>query len=190
MKISEWKEKLPGLLKNTKLLLVIGFAGIALIALSDFLPKAKAPAAVSTSTQGTDLSAEETVSSLEARLEKMLSSIDGAGDCKVMISLRDMGEYIYDKDVKQSEDSAKTYDSGSVASEKDTKSAETTGVIVDNAQNSGKQALLKSRTQPQISGVAVVCPGGGDIKVVDSIVRTITAVFGVPSNRVFVAQSK
>ena len=43
---------------------------------------------------------------------------------------------------------------------------------------------------PNICGVAVVCTGGGDPAVAKELVNLISSAYGVPSNKIYVAEGK
>jgi stage III sporulation protein AG len=51
-----------------------------------------------------------------------------------------------------------------------------------------KQALVKKIIKPQINGVAVVCEGGGDIKINERIIKTVATALGISSSKIIVEQ--
>ncbi len=87
-------EKISGLLKNekaVKIFVLLGFAIIVLIFLSEiFWKNPEAPENSEAESQ-----ASEYAGSLERRLEKILSEIDGAGEIHVMITMDTSGEEVY-----------------------------------------------------------------------------------------------
>ena len=51
-------------------------------------------------------------------------------------------------------------------------------------------ALAETIYQPQIRGVAVLCDGGGDVRVAARITEMVGALLDLPSNRICVEQRK
>ncbi|MCI7768268.1 MAG: hypothetical protein MSJ26_09880 [Oscillospiraceae bacterium] len=106
-------------------------------------------------------------SDTERRLEEILSAIDGVGAVEVMITVSSTEEYIY---------------------------AQAENVSGDKMQNEyvtvktdkGEEALVRKVNTPVITGVATVCEGGRSDRVKEEIYRTVTAVLGIPSSKVYV----
>ncbi|MDY3792973.1 MAG: hypothetical protein SOZ56_10950 [Oscillospiraceae bacterium] len=103
----------------------------------------------------------------ERRLEELLSTIDGVGEVKVMITVSSTEEYIY----AQSE---------SVNGDK-----KENGYVTVRTEK-GEEALLKQVNTPVITGVAAVCEGGRSDRVREEIYRTITAVLDIPPSKIYV----
>ena len=103
----------------------------------------------------------EYTDTLENKLEKMINSIAGVSESKVMISLKSGSEYIYAAD-------------DNTNSEKH--------IIVDNRLVYVKEYL------PQIEGVAVVCKGGDDTVLKTKITELVCSVLGLYSTHVFVSE--
>ena len=51
-------------------------------------------------------------------------------------------------------------------------------------------ALTETVCLPQVCGVAVLCEGGGDIRVAARITELVSALLDLPSNRICVEQRK
>ena len=105
------------------------------------------------------------------RLEEMISSIQGAGKTKVMVTLDCSDENVYATEEKSGDTSY-----------------ENSVVIVENQD--GESGVLIKVTQPKIRGVAVVCAGGASPTVRQSIIDTVTAVLDISSARVSIATMK
>ncbi len=165
-------EKLLTKLKADKriiIILIIGFAGILLLTLSELIPqKDEKVEAEKASEVQTVYEYEE---SLEKRLSTLLSSIDGAGKVRVMLTLDCGDENIYAAEDKQSE-----------------ASSEREYVLVEN--NGEKSGLLLKIAQPEVRGVAVVCEGADSAKVREEITGVVTAVLRLSTNRVNIAKMK
>ena len=167
------KEKLN---ENRKLALIIavGFLGIMLISLSE-VKNIKTEKNEETTTESVQLSVDEYTLSLEERLTDLLSSIEDAGQVKVMVTLKSSDESVYavNENIKNDNDS---------------NSYSNSFVIIEN--KSVKEGIKLKVLEPQVQGVAVVCSGGDNPIVISRIKEAITAVLGIGSNNVSVSKMK
>lgn len=154
-------------------LLALGLVLLAVSGISDVGETEKA-SAESTSTTDTDDYAE----SLEERLTSILSSIDGAGRVKVMVTLESGSEDIYLCD----------YDYGENIdpSGKSSRESKDKYVIIDGSNE--EKGIVVRVLEPEVRGVAVVCDGAGSQTVCRQIVETVTALLGVTGAQVSVAK--
>ncbi|MDD2361916.1 MAG: hypothetical protein PHH84_03010 [Oscillospiraceae bacterium] len=174
-------KRLPDWIKSNmgrRILIVIGLIGILLIGLSTFLPDGKKEKATSGKTVKT---AEEFVAETEERLTEIIGSIEGAGNCRVMVTLENGVEYIYA--VEQDINTDRQEDSNRISEREDNRES----VIVVDTEN-GRQGLLVTEIQPTVKGVAVVCKGGDQPLVQQRIINTITTVLNISSKRVCVTK--
>ena len=166
-------EKLEGLAEKIKsdrkllIIVVLGVVGILLLTLSELMPKSEEkPKETETAPDLTEYE-EKT----EQRLAELISSIDGAGRTKVMITLNSGDENVY---ATEDKDGEKTY--------------ERNYVVVK--QDGDENGMLLRVEEPEIRGVAVVCEGADSAAVKQEIINTVTAVLGVGTNRVNIAKMK
>ena len=166
-------EKLGGLAEKIKsdrkllIIVVLGVVGILLLTLSELMPKSEEkPKETETAPDLTEYE-EKT----EQRLAELISSIDGAGRTKVMITLNSGDENVY---ATEDKDGEKTY--------------ERNYVVVK--QDGDENGMLLRVEEPEIRGVAVVCEGADSAAVKQEIINTVTAVLGVGTNRVNIAKMK
>ena len=110
---------------------------------------------------------------LEKNLTEVISSIEGVGNCKVMITLDHLEESIY----------ATNYES---KKDEDSENYKDEYVIYDS--NNGEEPVLITKYLPQVQGVTVVCSGGDDVLIKEKIVDAVTALFNISSNRVSVSK--
>ena len=102
------------------------------------------------------------------RLEHLISQMSGAGKTTVMVTLETGEEAIYALDTQ----------SGEMQSQQ-------THVLLEDGS-----ALTETVCLPQVCGVAVLCEGGGDIRVAARITELVSALLDLPSNRICVEQRK
>lgn len=105
-------------------------------------------------------SAEEYCEMLEKRLAALLSSVDGAGEVRVMVSLEGGYQSVYEKDGE--------------------------GVCVTVGSGSSESAILVSQGSPAIGGVGVVCRGAKSERVKNEIVALISATLGIGTHKIYV----
>ncbi|MFA9380841.1 MAG: stage III sporulation protein AG [Acetanaerobacterium sp.] len=181
------KEKLGGFLKGDKkikIIMAIGVLGIALILLSElFAPSQK--------TDVPAQSASTTLSDSDERLEQkvyeLVTSIDGVGQAKVMVTLETSVEYIYAKQEKADTDITRDISDGESTKTSQKEKTEETYIFVDGSSG-GKQALLTTEKAPRVKGVVVVCEGGDDKLVQSRIIDAVTTAFDIGANRVCVTR--
>lgn len=105
---------------------------------------------------------------LEEQLQELIEQIDGAGTTTVMITLESGEETVYATDTQSGQ----------------TQSQETHVLLEDGT------ALAQTIYLPQVCGAAVVCDGGGDIRVAAQITELVRALLDLSANRIVVAQRR
>lgn len=115
---------------------------------------------------------------LENRLSKLLSSMNGVGDVQVMITLKDNGENIVEKDKS---DSSITDEGG----KQSTYDEETVNAVSDDYDG----PYVKQVLEPNVEGVLICCTGGGDPDIVLKITEAVQALFDVPVHKIVVLES-
>ncbi len=118
----------------------------------------------------------ETEKSLQDSLAEILSQIDGAGKVKVLLT-EEAGEktlYQTDEDITQSENS-------------DDIRRET--IIITNSQRD-EAGLVQQVNPPVYQGAIIVCQGAGSASVRLAIVKAVSGVTGLTSDRITVLKMK
>ena len=106
---------------------------------------------------------------LQENLEEMLSSLNGVGKCRVLITFSDSGETVY-------------------ACDEDSLSTE------EKTDLSRKYVLISSRSEglvlkvysPSVLGVAVICRGGDSTRVKNDVTEVLSRTLGIPADRISV----
>lgn len=158
-----------------KALLVAGIAGIALLALSELRPARSASAEVHTQT------AAQFAKETEERLTELVGSIEGAGACRVLVTLQNGVEYVYATEQKTNSD--RQEDDTRLTQRDD---SETSAIVVDTGN--GREGLLVTEIQPTVRGVVVVCEGGDRADVRQRIIEAVTVAMDLSSKRVCVTK--
>lgn len=171
--MSELSEKLSGLtekiIKDKKALLIILLAivGMLLILFSgDSRPEKEFTESGSEAEMSKDY---------EARLEKLISEIEGVGSVRVMITYESGEENVFASDKEES------FRNG----EQKTKS----NYITVDSEN-GESGLKIKSVYPEIKGVAVVCGGAADPVVKERIISVVSALFDISTKNISVVSSE
>lgn len=149
---------------NTKSLYIIIIIGVVLM----LLPSGKEPQ------NDTKAPVYEAYSD-EARLQGILSKIDGVGDVSVMITYH--GTTTYDVAYERKE-------TLSERAEETTKSEENS--VITN----GGEPLVKGTVYPKARGVIIIAEGAGRMEVKKALTDAATAVLDVASHKVCVLEGK
>lgn len=121
---------------------------------------------------------EDTVTALEKRLEETLSLIDGAGQVRVMITLKDTGEKVVEKDVTQRSDT----DTGGA---QNTDLTQSSVYVKDGSQET---PYISNELTPQVEGVLVVAQGGGNSIVKQNILQSVMALFPLEAHKITIVK--
>ena len=164
--------------KGKMWVMVAGAVGILLLVLPEFLPKKSTSSTAILSTQ-------EYVEQTEERLGAIIRNIDGAGECRIMITLENGVEYVYATEQKTNSDRQEdTDDNGNKVIQRD--DSEESIIVVDTGN--GREGLLVTEIQPVVKGVVVVCEGGDNEEVRARIVQAVTVAMNVSAKRVCVTK--
>ena len=179
MDIKHSFEKLKSVFTSDKKLAVlcaVGVLGVVLLIIPSGEKKAEKKESV-TAAQSQETYAED----IEKRLTEIVSSIDGAGKTRVMVTLESGAEQVYARNEKIKSDT-----SGGTTLEKENFSDEKEYVLIESDGNEG--GMIIKLIQPKIRGVAVVCEGGGSDAVRQEITQAITAVLDINASRVYITK--
>lgn len=167
-------QKLKGI-KNIEMVLacVLG-AIILLIYFSNFTSNSSTTTTTSSSTY---MSSLEYASVLEEKLSKTLSSIAGAGQVQVMVTLESGPELVI---ATSTDKKTNTTESGS------TKTSSVT--VVENpvivTQNGVSSPLILMEVLPKVQGVIIISQGAQNIKVKLDLLNAIQALLDISSNNI------
>lgn len=169
------KKKIKELVQNKKnlFIIVIGVLGIILLFVSEMTGKDVSEK----NEQDDNVTIEQLQLQTEKKLTELISSIDGAGQTKVMISLDSDGENSFAID--------KSFDKS--VNERSTEISNDENYVVIN-RGSGSEGLKIKTVAPCIRGVAVVCEGGGDSVVKREITETVSAALGIGREKIYIAK--
>lgn len=171
--------------KRIRIFFVLGIVGIVLIGISQFWPSSggDAPAAAEDTTAATEACRQK----VEQQIGEIVSSVEGVGEARVMVTLESGVEYIYEKEqnVTSTLNQDETNGGTKIQQNEDTKES---FILVEDA-NGRKTALVRKTLEPKIQGVVVVCEGGSRATVVKTVSDLITTAYDIGYDRVCVIKS-
>ena len=129
--------------------------------------------------------AEQYTANMELRLKEILENVDGAGAVQVMITVKNNGEQVVEKDKSYSE--SKTIQSGDGGKNTTTANTSRSESTVYDRTNSGSPYVVK-QLEPEIEGVLVAAQGAGDETVVNEITYAVQVLFDVPVHKIKVVK--
>ncbi len=130
---------------------------------------------------------EQYIKEMEAKAESLLSGVNGAGQVKVMITLRASSEQVVEKDmpVTRSQTSEQDSQGGSrMVSEFATEDA-----TVYRKGNGYEEPYVVKTLSPSVEGVVVVAEGAGNGEVNKNLSEAVQILFGVEAHRVKVLKA-
>lgn len=164
--------------KNPKLLVIIGVAGIALIALSSLIPSKKENPDILQNSSS--ITAEEYKKNLEEEIKQIVFKLTGS-DSAVMVTLESGIKYDFADDTKDTVSTVSGQNS-TTDSRSNTKS-----YITVRDSDGGEKALIITERMPEIRGVAIICNGGDQEIIAEKIEGAVCAALNITSKRVYIA---
>ena len=183
MEIKQIKDKIKCFFsgqQKTKLIMILGITGIVLIMLSEFIPASNGND--EETPVSNDVVTEDTYAykkQVESELYKIISQRKGVGELDVMVTIEGTTEYVYAEELNTDNDK-----DGEKTSE------QYQNKIVMNEIDGNKEALVKKVIKPQISGVIIVCQGGGDLSLKERLITAAATALNLPSSRICVECKK
>lgn len=125
------------------------------------------------------------IDELENRLEQIIGGMEGAGRVQVMITLKNSGEKILDKNNAYESHTEKSAEEGkNVEKSVITNHPET--VLIEEGGNN--IPFVTQELYPNIEGVVVVCEGGNNSELALHIKEAVEALFSIDSHKIVVCK--
>lgn len=118
------------------------------------------------------------VRDVQQEMEEILGAMSGVGQVKVMLTVDSDGER------QLAQDTQLSYSGATAAPEDYSRKSET--VLVDGSD--GDETVVVRQTYPTYRGALVVCQGGGSAEVRLAVTAAVSALTGLPADRVTVAK--
>ncbi|WP_101697888.1 stage III sporulation protein AG [Clostridium minihomine] len=186
---ASWLQQLAENDTYRKIILVLGFLGIALIFLSGLFQNRDAKATNAVVEEPQKTSAQEYTQQVEQSLTELIGTINGAGSVKVLVTLERNTQYVYATEEKQVTQSTQDQAANATIKNQANDSRETKYILVKGSDGS-QQALAVTEVEPIVKGVVVVCEGGNQPAVQKDIIDAVTTALNLSSARVCVIKAK
>lgn len=129
------------------------------------------------------------IEDMEAKVEKILSDMEGVGQAKVMITLKASREYMVEKDTPTNRSTVMEEDSGGgKRTTNENEMDEKTIYTVDG--NGNEVPYVVKIKEPEIEGITVVATGGADPVVKSEITAVLQALFPLDAHKIIVVKMK
>lgn len=122
---------------------------------------------------------------LEDGLEQILSTVDGVGKVRVMVTLEDGGETLVEKDLVTERKGTTEVDSE--GSRNTTEISETESTVFQEARE-GDAPFIRQVRYPKVAGVVVSAQGGGNAATAQKITKAIQALFGLEAHKIIIVK--
>lgn len=170
--------------KFRKIIIFVGILGIALIFFSGFF---KTNTAKKTKPNSQNSTTKEYVFQLESSLREMVSSIKGAGNTKVLVTLENSEETVYATEEKKNKEATEDKTDGQLSKKRESDDCEKKYITIKDADGT-ERALSVTQIQPTVKGVVVVCDGGDIPEVQQRISEAIKTALNITAKRVYVTK--
>ena len=155
------------------LLIVVGILFIVLLFGFDFKKEKLKEKTVDTTSNGY-ISTIDYCKLMEDKLIEVLSSVEGAGQVRVMITVDGSPELVY---ANEKDQTSSTNSSGSV-----TASTYSSPIIIND--NGTSTALVMTEILPAVKGVIVVASGAGNVATKLDLLNAVSTVLDISTNQV------
>lgn len=170
--------------KFRKIIIFTGVLGVVLIFLSSFFKTGDAKKIKAVSSNS---STQEYVTQLENSLKDMVSSIKGAGNTRVLVTLENSEETVYATEEKKNKEATEDKTDGQLSKKRESDDCEKRYITI-RASDGTEQALAVTQIQPTVKGVVVVCDGGDIPEVQQKISEAIKTALNITAKRVYVTK--
>lgn len=126
---------------------------------------------------------------LEARIEELLSVMDGVGKVQAMVTVSASREMIVEKDEPVNRSTVTEAD-GSGGSRSTNESSYEYETIFETDSEGNKTPYVVKQIEPEIQGITVVAQGGGNAIVQKNISDVLEALFHIEAHKIKVVKMK
>ena len=154
------------------ILLIFGIAlGVFLLIYGSYAEKKNDRVQTGASENSSEMDADAYAREAEERIAELCGSVRGVSNVHVSVTLSGGYNAVY----------AQNSQSGSSGYKNE---------FVLTGNGSSEKALLIGYSVPQISGVGIVCTGGGEAEIRREIIALVGAAFGVSTNKIYVTEAQ
>lgn len=159
--------------KSGKMIFIISAAviGVALLLFAGISESSSAKREADGSEEYSEMDAEVYAKDTEEKIARLCEDIYGVKNVKVAVSLSGGYNAVY---AQNSQSNSSGYKNE----------------FVLTGNGSSEKPLLIGYSVPEISGVGIVCYGGGDARIRQEIISLVGAALGISANKIYVTEAK
>lgn len=161
--------------------------GILLLLMSHifFEPPKQQMEAIPQIQEQTEQKEYNTEEEIEKKLETVFSNMEGVGQVKVMVTMKNTKASVLAKEEK------KEYSLTEEGQNKKTQTQREENTVVMSEDSRGTRTpLVVQETMPEIEGIVIVAEGGDDARVAQMLSEASQALFNVPAHKIAVLKMK
>lgn len=186
---------LKGLKKiNRTHLLLVALAGVLLLVITlpttESTTKEKEAGQPQAEAGNTGEASEENSTykkAMELQLKKVLGAMEGVGQVEVMLTLKDAGEAVVEKDITKTDERTAEEDSQGTKRENSVINSQEETIYIQSDSN-GSTPFVAKEVNPKVEGVLVVAQGAESATVVKNISDAVMALFPVEAHKIKVVK--
>ncbi len=176
--MNEKISRIKNIIKNPKIIIILGIVGIVLIFISSLTGKSGNEKGVETKKK-TDT--ETYKAEITENVKNIVKSITGDSSPTVVVTLESGVKYVY-ADAGEFD----TVSTSGTGTNQESESSKRSYVTVKDSEG-GENALVVTENMPEIRGVAVICKGGENEETAQIIKNAVTAALNITSKRVYIS---
>lgn len=169
---------------KNQIIVIIGLIGLVLICASSFFKKDAKKEEVLPQKQTMEKRQEK----IQENLENIISSIEGAGKAKVLVTFENSAETVYATEERKNKEASEDKSEGEVTRKKETDDCEKKYITIKDGEGT-EHALAVTEIEPKVKGVVAICSGGDNPIIKNRIIEAITTALNITSKRVCVTKS-
>ena len=152
--------------KKTAMIIILGVLGVLLMFASEFTDN-------NSVRDEEKIETSNRISVTADELERIISEVEGVGRVRVLINYEGSAENIYARNISEQE-------------KESDKKTEQEHIIVD--KGSAEDGLIVKEVFPRVTGIAVVCEGGGSSEIKNEITQMLKALFNINRNNISISE--
>ncbi len=169
-----------------QIVVILGIAGLFLILISGFFKSDNKKSSAKSMVQAA--TSENRQEKLQQNLESIISTVEGAGKSKVLLTFESAAETVYATEERKNKEASEDKSGGEITRKKESDDCEKKYITIKDSEGT-EHALAVTEIEPKVKGVIVICPGGDNPIVKKRITDAVTTALNIPSKRVCVTKS-
>lgn len=187
------KVKIQDLVKNKKMLWILGGVGVLLLINPLTFLQGQSPNITPKQSESVVVNTEPGTMSqyevmYEKRLEEILNTVKGVSDVQVMVTIDSSEEMVFAENEQENQQTQTQSDKN--GSQRDVTQIDKQGNIVMTKQSGKEEPVVIKTIKPKVRGVVVAAQGVEQVKVQALITEAVERALDVPPHRISIVPKK